>query len=216
MSAGVLAFLPAATLTRAVPTARLASSPSGSTVHLLADDGRPACGRRPRGLAEHDLEASEPPALRVCTSCARTLPDVTRMHLTALGRPSVSELAAVREAEVLRASTALRDLLEHHRTEAVLEGSVSERVVFDGNPPSAHDYNGFRGSEVPLTLGLMIGSLIPGAMTGGRLWLPGTASSPARTTNPGGAASDVVLSPHGPAHQRPGGGRRYGPRPVAR
>lgn len=191
----VLAFLPAATLARVAPWLTLAWSPSGSTVHVL--HGRPDCGRRPRGLQLLDPDGGPPPALRVCTSCARALTDVTRMHLVGMGRPTPAELAAVREAEVLREATRLRDLLEHHRTEAVLEGSVSERVVFDGDPPAPHDFNGQRAEGVPLTLGLMIGALVPGAMTGGRLWLPGTSTSPARTTSPGGGGVDAVLAPRG-------------------
>ncbi|SDG95968.1 hypothetical protein [Klenkia brasiliensis] len=189
----VLAFLPAATLARVAPWAVMARAAAGTTVHLLLGGPRPACGRRPRALQVTD----EPPALRVCTACARCLTDVTRMHLAGMGRPTPAELAAVREAEVLREATRLRELLEHHRTEAVLEGSVSERVVFDGDPPAPHDFNGQRAEGVPLTLGLMIGALVPGAMTGGRLWLPGTPTSPARMTAPGGAGVDAVLAPRG-------------------
>lgn len=207
-----LAFLPVATLVRAVPTVVVGTSPSGRTVHLL-DGDRPACGRRPRGLRRHDLLACEVPSLRVCTSCARTLSDVTRMHLSGLGRPTPAELAAVREAEALRIATECRDQLEALRTEAVLDGSVSERVVFDGDPPAPHDFNGQRAEGVPLTLGLMIGALVPGAMTGGRLWLPGTASSRARTTAPGGAGVDAVLAPRGALDRerfRPSSAASYG------
>lgn len=210
----VLAFLPAATLARVAPDAALVWSSSGSTVHVLAGP-RPSCGMRPPRLQVVDPDDG-PPARRVCTSCARQLPDVVRMHLSGLGRPTPAELAAVREAEVLTAATLCRDVLEHHRTEAVLDGSVSERVVFDGDPPAPHDYNGQRADGVPLTVGLMIGSLMPGAMTGGRLWLPGTATSPARTTSPGGSGVDAVLAPRGALDRerfRTGAGMHIGARP---
>ena len=209
----MLAFLPAATVARAVPAARLWSAPAGRIVHLGRPDGdahAARCRVFTRPLEPADLDG---PARQVCVTCARRLPQTTRMHLATLGRPTLAELGALREAEALRAATHCAAVLEHHRTEAVLEGSVSQRVVFDGDPPAAFDYNGTRPDGVPLTVGLMIGALIPGSMTGGRLWLPGTATSAARTTSPGGSGSDTVLAPRGPVElerYRASSGPRYG------
>lgn len=208
----VLAFLPTATLARVIPTAQLASARSGRTAHLMTGDGTSACGRRLRGAIRHDLEGAEPPLLRVCTRCARSLPQSTRVHLATLGRPSAAELAAVREAEVLTAAAEFQALLEHHRTEAVMEDSVSEPVAFDGDPPPPLDYNGQRTDGVRLTLGLMIGALMPGAMTGGRVWIPGDASSPARVAAPGGAGTNVLSAPDRTGRFRPAGVASYAAR----
>lgn len=207
--------IPAATLARAVPHAEFAAARGGTTVHLLVG-GMPACGRRPRRLQSVDQDGM--PALPICVPCTRTLPDVTRMHLATLGRPTVAELAAVHEHAVRTIAARAAAELQWIREDAVLDGSVSERVHLAEaveepreDRPEALTYGGHTVAQTPMTLGLLIGVLIPGARTNGRVWINNAPPSGSLADVAGGSVSgEVAITAPAPGKYTPAGAFRPG------
>jgi hypothetical protein len=184
---------------------RLLAAPAGLTAHIAGDDGRPACGRRPRGARVLDLDAPVPP-LRVCARCRVTLTELTRAHLAGLGRPTPAELAAVHEADVRTRCAALAAELERIRENAVFDGSVSEEVhlveaVADERGPDHQretlTFGGHTAAAVPMTLGLLIGALIPGARTDGQVWItdPPALGTPVALPQGDGATAHAMAQP---------------------
>lgn len=211
-------MLPVATVARVLPDMIAAVGAAGSTAHLLNAARAPLCGRRPRGLAD----VGQGSALRVCARCVRRLPELTRMHLATLGRPTVDELAPVREHEARAVAAACAAQLEKIREDAVWDGSVSAPVHLvqavgearERGGPRSLTAAGHTAASVPMTLGLLIGALMPGGSLGGRAWLDGGPSAGTPVQVVGGtvsAAVAMVPPPFGryaPAGWRPGTWRR--------
>jgi hypothetical protein len=197
--------LPVASLARVLPDLQVLAAPAGLTAHIAGDHGRPACGRRPRGARLLDLDASLPP-LRVCARCRGTLTELTRAHLSGLGRPTPAELAAVHEADVRTRCAALAAELERIREDAVFDGSVSEEVhlveaVADQRGPEHRretlTFGGHTARAVPMTLGLLIGALKPGARTDSQVWItdPPPLGTPVALPQGDGALAHAMAPP---------------------
>lgn len=175
----------------------MAVTAAGETVHLvLPGRGGPLCGSSTPTEPLVDLVGR-----RVCVSCARRLPKRVQLHLATAGRPSAEEKAPVHVRRARLVVERARTDLEGIRLDSVLDDTVGHHVLADDGGQLL-TFGGPTVSQVPMTVGLFIGSQMPGASE----HVPPTSASAAvlRPSAPGRFPADrgPLLSRQQPSRRR--------------